>query len=158
MKKIVSGFVVLVLATSMLFAAGKAEKAPADDVRVVEFWHTMTGVNAGAIEKIATDFNASVGAEKGIRVKAVYQGNDNSEKLKTLAQAGDTKNFPDVAMIVGAGIPAAVMYESLVPVDDLFAKGSSLVKKEDLMPNLVRAFSYQDKMIGMPVNCSALLL
>lgn len=144
--------------TSGEAAEGAATETASGDVREVEFWHTLTGVNGEAMDNIAKTFNETIGKEKGIVVKSVYQGNDNSEKLKTLKQAGDTENFPDVAQIVGAGIPAALTYEDLVPVDDMFAKGSTLVNKEDLEPGMIRAYSYQDKMIGMPVNCSSILL
>ena len=102
--------VLAALMATMLFAGGAAETKTetAANVRTVEFWHTMSGVNATAIEKIATSFNETIGKEKGIVVKAVFQGNDNSEKLKTLAQAGDFKNFPDCAQIAGAGVPSAL--------------------------------------------------
>ncbi|MEG0752801.1 MAG: ABC transporter substrate-binding protein [Angelakisella sp.] len=171
MKKIVSTVLALSMVASMT-ACGSApapsSSAPATEqnsttaapttVREVEYWHTLTGVNGEAMDNIAKTFNETIGKEKGIVVKSVYQGNDNSEKLKTLKQAGDTKNFPDVAQIVGAGIPAAITYDDLVPVEDMFAKGSTLVKKEDIEPGMVRAYTYQDKMIGMPVNCSSILL
>ena len=66
--------------------------------------HTLTGVNA-TVRSTRWRRNSMPRSEReqGIAVKSIFQGNDNSEKLKTLAQAGDTKNFPDVAMIVGAG-------------------------------------------------------
>ena len=55
----------------------------------------MAGVNGEAMETIVNDFNETVGKEKGITVKSVYQGDDVSEKLKTLAQANDTKKLPE---------------------------------------------------------------
>ena len=168
MKKILSAVLALSMVASMAACgsapaqssttASQTEQSGASATREVEFWHTLTGVNGEAMDNIAKNFNETIGKEKGIVVKSVYQGSDNSEKLKTLKQAGDTKNFPDVAQIVGAGIPAAVTYDDLVPVDDMFAKGSTLVNKEDLEPGMVRAYTYQDKMIGMPVNCSSILL
>jgi ABC-type sugar transport system, periplasmic component len=162
MKKVGICIAVMGLAVASLFAAGEKEATTASTsgnaVRTVEFWHTMSGVNGGAIDKIAESFNATIGKEKGIVVKSVFQGNDNSEKLKTLAQAGDTKNFPDVCQIVGAGIPSAVGYEQLVPVQTMFEKGATLISKDDIEPNMLRAYTYEDTLIGMPVSCSALLL
>lgn len=140
---------------------GSSETAQADapQVRTVEFWHTLSGVNGTAIDQMATDFNNTIGKEKGIVVKSVFQGNDNSEKLKTLAQAGDVKNFPDVCQIVGAGIPSAVGYDSLVPVQTMFDQGKAdLISKDDIEPNMLRAYTYQNTLVGMPVSCSALLL
>lgn len=162
MKKIgVMTAALCLLAGTAAFAGGakqdSGDAAGASPVKI-EFWHTMTGVNAGAIEKLAANFNAGIGKQKGITVNAVYQGNDNSEKIKTLAQAGDFKNFPDVAQIAGAGVPSAAGYEQLAPVQRMYDRGAAAVPKEDLEPNMIRAYTYQNQMIGMPVSCSAILL
>ncbi|NMD37197.1 MAG: ABC transporter substrate-binding protein [Christensenellaceae bacterium] len=130
----------------------------AENVRTVEFWHTLTGVNGAAVEAIAQEYNETVGKEKGIFVNAVYQGNDNSEKLKTLAQANDFKNYPDVAQIAGAGIPSAITYDILVPIEDLINKEGNFISTEDIEPNMLRSYTYQNKLIGMPMSCSAILL
>lgn len=155
--KTMSRVLTLVLALSIMLS-GMIFPAAAENVRTVDFWHTLTGVNGAAIEAIATEFNETIGKEKGIVVKAVYQGNDNSEKLKTLAQAEDFENFPDVAQIAGAGIPSAITYDSLVPIGDLMAREGNSIKLEDIEPNMLRSYTYQGKLIGMPVSCSALLL
>lgn len=152
--------VMLSLCASMIFAGGNAESSSKTDanVRTVEFWHTMSGVNSTAIEKIVSSFNETVGKEKGIQVKAVFQGNDNSEKLKTLAQANDFKNFPDCAQIVGAGIPAAFNYSQLVPVQDMLDASNTTLDINDIEPTMLRSYNYAGEQIGMPVSCSALLL
>lgn len=129
-----------------------------DAVREVEFWHTLTGVNGEAVEAIAARFNETIGAEKGIHVSAVFQGNDNSEKLKTLAQANDFANFPDVAMIAGAGIPAATTYSSLVPIGTLMDREGNTISVDDLEPNMLRSYTYLNELIGMPFSCSAIML
>ncbi len=159
MKKALTIVMALLMATA-LFAGGSSETASkaASNVRTVEFWHTMSGVNATAIEKIATSFNETIGKEKGIVVKAVFQGNDNSEKLKTLAQAGDYKNFPDVAQIAGAGIPSAYTYDQLVTIDEAMKLSNTTINLADIEPNMLRSYNYAGKQIGMPVSCSALLL
>lgn len=160
MKRKITLVLMSVLALGFATAQGNKESAveSAKPVRTVEFWHTMSGVNGQAIDKIAKSFNETIGKEKGIVVKSVFQGNDNSEKLKTLAQAGDQKNFPDVCQIVGAGIPSAMGYPQLVPVQTMFDKGSSIVSKDDIEPNMLRAYTYENTLVGMPVSCSALLL
>ncbi|MGN0764042.1 MAG: extracellular solute-binding protein, partial [Aristaeellaceae bacterium] len=147
---------VLALALTMTCVAIPvcAETAPIE----VEFWHTLTGVNGEAVEAIAARFNETVGAEKGIHVSAVYQGNDNSEKLKTLAQANDFAHFPDVAMIAGAGIPAAYGYDCLVKMGDLMAREGNTITAEELEPNMLRSYTYAGEMIGMPFSCSAIML
>ena len=139
-------------------AKGGSTEAAAANVSI-EYWHTMTGVNGEAMERQVENFNNTVGKENGITVKSVFQGDDVSEKLKTLAQANDTKNFPDAAQIVGAGIPSALNYEQLVKVDDLYQAGANIhVAREDLDEHTVRAFSYQNELICMPFNVSSILL
>jgi secondary thiamine-phosphate synthase enzyme len=59
---------------------------------------------------------------------------------------------------IAAGVPSAVSYEQLVPVQRMYNKGITTVPKEDLEPNMIRAYTYQNQMVGMPVSCSAILL
>lgn len=138
--------------------APESKTAPEGGVKV-EYWHTMTGANETAINAVVQKFNETVGKEKGIVVDCIFQGDDINEKLKTLYQAKDTANFPDCAMITNTGIPSVKDYEQIVNADDLYAAGENIItNKEDLIPNTVRAASYQDKMITMPFNASAILL
>lgn len=66
MKRIISLVMALALVLTAMVVPAVAEN---QDVRTVEFWHTLTGVNGAAVEAIADHFNATVGAEKGIVVK-----------------------------------------------------------------------------------------
>lgn len=169
-KKVISMLLVVAMLITALAGCGQsggtggtdkagdktASKAGAVEI---EYWHTMAGVNGEAMESLVKQFNETVGKEKGISVKSVYQGDDVSEKLKTLAQANDTKNFPNVAQIVGAGIPSALNYEQLVKAETMYTKGEDIsVAREELDPHTVRAFSYKDELICMPFNVSSILL
>lgn len=167
MKKVICMVLTAAMATAAFTGCGSSGEgtdsstasAGGDGTIQIEYWHTMSGVNGEAMEALVQDFNATIGQEKGIVVKSVFQGDDVSEKLKTLAQANDTKNFPNVAQIVGAGIPSALNYEQLVKVEDMYQAGTDIsVAKEDLDAHTVRAFSYQDKLICMPFNVSSILL
>lgn len=171
-KRVISLSMVAIMTMSLAVGCGNSEEqkssasnetassaSNSEGVVQIEYWHTMSGVNGEAMESLVDEFNNTIGEEKGIYVKSVYQGDDVSEKLKTLAQANDTKNFPNVAQIVGAGIPSALNYEQLVKVEDMYAAGNDiLVEKEDLDEHTVRAFSYQDELICMPFNVSSILL
>lgn len=154
MKPNVTMIFSVVLALSLLLSFGQASA----NVQEVEFWHTLTGVNGQAIEQAVANFNATVGKEKGIEVKAVFQGNDNMEKLKTLAQARDFRNFPDVAQLVAANIASVSEYDLMVPVQDMYDKGLGTFPLEDLEENMLRAYIYQGRQVGMPVTCSTILL
>ena len=140
-------------------AAKETGQSEAGGAVRVEYWHTMTGANETAINAVVQKFNETVGKDKGITVECIFQGDDINEKLKTLYQAKDTANFPDCAMIANAGIPSIKDYEQVIPTEDMYASGKDVtVKKEDLLPNAARAASYQDRMIAMPFNASAILL
>ena len=155
MRKVMSVALVAAMCATMCPITASAK----DDNVTIEYWHTMAGVNGEAMETIVNDFSETVGKEKGITVKSVYQGDDVSEKLKTLAQANDTKNFPNVAQIVCSGIPSAINYEQLVKVEDLYKEGQDItVAQEDLDEHAVRAVSYDGEMIAMPFNVSSILL
>ena len=51
----------------------------------IEFWHAMAGTNQEAVDALVEQFNSSIGSEKGITVKPVYQGAYNDLKTKTSA-------------------------------------------------------------------------
>lgn len=157
MKKPVR-FLALVLALALAMTGMIIPATAENAVIEVEFWHTLTGVNGEAVEAIAARFNETVGAEKGIHVSAVYQGNDNSEKLKTLSQANDFAHYPDVAMIAGAGIPAAYDYDCLVKIGDLMAREGNSITMDEIEPNMLRSYTYAGELIGMPFSCSAIMM
>jgi sn-glycerol 3-phosphate transport system substrate-binding protein len=146
------GIALFALAVSASVMAADAPKIK------IQFWHSQSGLKGAATNELATRFNATIGKEKGIEVVSSYQGDDVTAKLKTLDQAKDTKNFPDVGQIYGAGIPAVLQMKPIVPVENLYARGGVTIPKADLEPNAVRAFSYQGKMVGMPLNISTILL
>lgn len=61
----------------------------------VEFWHNMSGAFAETIDSIVSDFNSTIGAEKGITVHATYQGSYDDLKAKTMAaiKAGNSPHI-----------------------------------------------------------------
>ena len=78
---------------------------------------------ATSTEYLVNQFNETVGKEKGIFVNSVFQGGDVVEKLKTLVQANDYKNFPDVGQIYAAGLSTVLQMENLVPLDTIYSSG-----------------------------------
>ncbi len=51
----------------------------------VDFWHAMSGNTETALNHLVTTFNEGIGAEKGIKINAVYQGSYDDLKSKTTA-------------------------------------------------------------------------
>ena len=160
---------VLGLAISCTFFAGcsnkdndkKQEASSTDSSEVVEieYWHTMSAEKGKAMDMVVDDFNNTIGKERGIKVKSVYQGDDVNEKLKTLSQSKDTANFPDVAQIAGPATPSVMNYEQTVTPEEMYKKGKDIiVPKEDLVENASRTFTYKDELKAMPFNVSSILL
>ena len=84
MKKLLASFAVLFGLSSMVACSqdqkeeGKKEESnivkTIENPVEIEFWHAMSGPNETAVNHLVEEFNATVGKEKGITVKPVYQG------------------------------------------------------------------------------------
>lgn len=155
MKKVVSAVLTAAMTASLMAAPVSVH---ADDVVTFDVWHSMEGTNGEAFEAMVSNFNDTVGKELGIQANSVFQGNDTASKLKTLIQAGDTENMPDVCLVYGASLPVVGDYENTVPVDDMYGTGTATLSKEDILPATVQTYTYKGKQICMPFNSSTLLL
>jgi len=108
MKKLVA----LLLATLML--ASCMSFASADEPIVLQFWHHAgSGGIYNAVSAAVANFNATVGAEKGIVVEEVYIGAyaDLFAKTQLAVQAGEA---PDVAVVSNAYVPFALSDDFLI--------------------------------------------
>lgn len=169
MKKTLALILSLALAAGALSGCGGgtassgSSAAPAADTNtsgmvVFDVWHSMEGTNGEAFEAMVKTFNQTKGKELGIQANSVFQGTDVAIKLKTLAQANDVKNLPDVALVYSASLPVISQMKEGVFVDDMFGQGTASLAKEDLLPNTVQTFSFQGKQVSMPFNTSTILL
>lgn len=156
MKKVLAIFLVMSL-MMMGLSAASAQGEPV----TIQFWNSAEGAMATSVEYLVNQFNTTIGAEKGIKVESVFQGGDVVEKLKTLAQAGDYANFPHVGQIYAAGLSALFsMGDSLMFMEDVYAADGYeiTVKKEDIVENFIRSYTYEGRWVGMPLNASTLLM
>lgn len=131
-----------------------------DGVITIEYWNSAEGAMATSTEYLVKQFNDTVGKEKGIVVNSVFQGGDVMEKLKTLAQANDYGNFPDVGQIYSAGIPTLVTMDPLYTISEVYDSGKFdiSVREEDIIENFLRTYQYEGELIGMPLNASSMLM
>lgn len=131
-----------------------------DGVITIEYWNSAEGAMATSTEYLVKQFNDTVGKEKGIVVHSVFQGGDVMEKLKTLAQANDYGNFPDVGQIYSAGVPTLVTMDPLYTMSEVYDSGKFdiMVKQEDIIENFLRTYQYDGELIGMPLNASSMLM
>lgn len=149
--KFLSVIVLLLNIQSLSLVNAKEEKTE------VIFWHVMSGDYEEMLNEQVKKFNETIGAEKGITVKAVQQEWPNTSNLMTAMSANDLENMPDVIQLSAEGVPVIRDYENTVVVEDLMNDKSS-VKKEDLIRSIASAYTIDGKMMGMPYAISALLM
>ena len=94
MKKLVA----ILLAALLVCTAVSALAYSKDEPITITFWHTRgSGANNKALVNLVDKFNASVGAEKGIIVQEVYQGDYTAVKTK-VQLATQTNEQPVLAL------------------------------------------------------------
>ena len=99
MKKILALVLTLALCLGMA-----ATPACADEVRTLNFWHSITNTTIyAAFEEVVNEFNSGIGAEKGIKIELTQFG--SAAKLNTAltgslqtAMNGSTEELPDIIM------------------------------------------------------------
>ena len=66
--------------------------------------------------------------------------------------------MPDVIQLYNEHVNIVRDYDRIVWAEDFLGQGDAILSKEDLIPNLVAAFSINDRMIAVPYNVADLLL
>ena len=98
--------ILIALMSVSLFAGGAAESVSSNDGAIdtvidspvrIEFWHSFSGTQLETIEGLCDEFNATVGAEKGITVVPVAQGSSTKLYSKVIG-AIKAGNAPAVAL------------------------------------------------------------
>lgn len=136
-----------------LSAPGPDALKNAKGVTTVEFWHSMQGANAVALNKIVKQFNA---AHQGkIQVKATYVGeyDDAITKYKTAVQQ---KNTPDLIQVYDIGSRFMIDSKQTVPMYKFIAKDGWDASQLD--PNIANYYTFNGKQYSMPFNSSMPLL
>ena len=119
MKKYLS----LLLAIAMLISC--IPFAMADEVTTVTLWH-MQGAGAGldAMNQIVTNFNETIGKEKGIVVDMNYvaaKQSGNTQSMEKLMAAVAANEAPDIALLDNFQVASWAAQNALTPLDDLMA-------------------------------------
>jgi len=166
MKKfqfVMSILILALCAPLVLFSTGTKERSVDSDMQgqvvEIEFWHPNSGLLGDAMSDLVAQFNATVGKEKQIVVREVYQGkaSDVATKLRASLQAERAQDLPDLAQVDATGVMDVRDSAFMVPVQQLVESDSDF-SLDDLQPGTVLSMTYKDVMIGMPFNASTILL
>jgi len=141
-------------------ATGSGARVPGPDaldkakgVVKVEFWHSMKGANATAIDKLVTDFNAEHRGK--IEVVASFQGEYDSTITKYKA-AVQQKNTPELIQIYDIGTRFMIDSNQTLPMHKFI--DSDDWDASAIEPNIANYYSVDGKMASMPFNSSMPLL
>jgi len=162
--RLLTGFAALTLAAALAACggddtggSGDASDIPGGDALkekvTIEFWHSMRGANADAINALVADFHKDFGSK--VEVKPVYQGtyDDTIAKYKTAVQQ---KNTPALIQIYDIGTRFMIDSKQAVPVQSFLEKDG--VSAGDIEPNIASYYSVGGKLNSMPFNSSTPLL
>ncbi len=169
-KKLLASFAVLFGLSSMVACSqdqkeeGKKEESnivkTIENPVEIEFWHAMSGPNETAVNHLVEEFNATVGKEKGITVKPVYQGSYPDLKSKITA-AIRAKSAPAIAQAYPDWVAEYLQSGAVVELDDyIFDKEVGIENFDDI------AKAYRDensqyeggKFYSLPFNKSTEVL
>lgn len=116
-------------ALAMVFSGcGKSEHGLNPDHPVtITVWHYYNGVQQQAFDRMITEFNETVGSEKGIVVQAFSQGSVNELLTKVTDAANEKLGSEDMPDIFGAYADTAYELNQLGRVADI---GQYLTKEE----------------------------
>ena len=117
------------------------------------FWHNRGGSAGETLDKIVADFNENAGAAAGIHITAVYQ-NDTVSTLKTLVQAKDTANYPDMIQIFAGDVEYMSTVDAVVPLDDLMNGDSEF--DAEVLSSLLNTYTYNGTLYSMPFHASTM--
>jgi len=114
----------------------------------ITWWHSMTGANAEAIDKLAADFNAS---QSDIEVKAIFQGTYD-ESLNKLKASMGSEDGPDIVQVYEIGSRFMVDSGYISPIQQFIDTDSYDLSQ--LEPHITSYYSMDGKLNGMPFNTS----
>ncbi|AEF81567.1 extracellular solute-binding protein [Leadbettera azotonutricia] len=163
MKKIGLCFLALLLLVLLSFACVKnnspAVKALVPDQVKISFWHSMADDAGRAFESYVREFNQGPGAEKGILVESVFQGQyaDATAKLRPLLQARQAEALPDVMQVDSTGVVDYLNSEFAYTVDDAL-KADSVYDHSRILEAPLKAWNYYGRQLGLPVSASTTVM
>ncbi len=152
MKKGMLVLVALLIATTVLFAAGKAEEKKPDRIEIL-YWRSLTGVAGDAQEEIVRRFNES---RDDIHVEVEFQGAyaEILQKMQAALAAGDV---PDLVLLDSPHLQIFAKDEAVRNLDQ-FVKDEGKGFLDDYIPGLLADSYYDGSLYALPALRSTPLL
>ncbi len=152
MKKGILLLVVMLIATTFLFAAAKAEEQKPDRIEIL-YWRGLTGVAGEAQEEIARRFNES---RDDIHVTVEFQGAyaEILQKMQAALAAGDV---PDLVLLDSPHLQIFAKDEAVQNLDR-FVKAEPKGFLDDYVPGLLADSYYNGSLYALPALRSTPLL
>lgn len=154
MKKLMA----LLLSLLLMFGIVNTAMAEAAVTKVV-FWHCMSDEAGALLEQYVADFNATVGAEMGIAVEAVFQGkySDATTKLNGMISARQTEAMPDVMQMDATGKVAYASSGAAYTVDAAVADHPE-TDLSTMLPAAMGNWNYAGQQLGLPFATSTTIM
>lgn len=132
---------------------------PTEPTEVV-FWHSVSGSKEQKLNELVELYNAGPGAEKGITVKAIFQGSydDFATKLAASLQSGDVENLPDIVQLSSKGIFDVKDSKYIYPVQNLIDKDPDGINTATFNEASAAYCTYNDKLLGVPFSTSSIMM
>jgi ABC-type glycerol-3-phosphate transport system substrate-binding protein len=153
--KLISRAILLLMLSggAALLAFGPRPNAEAPPGRVVvSYWEKWTGSDMEAMRAIVDDFNATVGAEKGIYVRNISLANVQHKTLAATA-AGVP---PDIAGLWTAQLVQYALRGALTPLDELAREHG--IDEADYKPIYWDICNYEGKLYALPTTPAVVAL
>ncbi len=143
------------LALAASLALGIVTPVFGEGTEEIVLWHSMTETAGEALGELVDAFNASVGAEKGIRVTAVYQGAyaEAVAKMNSMLSAGDIGSLPDVMQLDATGKVIYNSAEAAYTVDEMTAEYPD-TDLSDYLPSALSNWNLNGTQLGVPFATS----
>jgi len=135
-----------------------SETSASGDAAEVTFWHSFSGATGEAFQSIIDTYNQTRGAEKGIKVNAVFQGYEGTDKVILAYQTKDTVNAPDINVGLTSTIPSLMDMDWTVPADIYLNRAGAEVTQDTFYAPMLRSCTYQDSVVSVPFANSIPLL
>lgn len=151
-------FLTIGLAGFSLMSCNRTDRQQ-DGLITLSFWHSMAEQPGILFNTFVREFNEGIGAEKGIVVEAIFQGQyaDATAKLRPLLHTRRTAAMPDIMQMDATGVVDFLNSDLAWTVDDALARDRDFDLSQ-IVEAPLRAWNYGGRQLGLPVSASTTIM